>query len=448
MITTAIGAGVVIGLAYALSPLTVIAIAVLALLVRSIAAVDDPRERRLLVTLVTIAVALRIVAVAVLFLWTDHQVRPFGTFFGDEDYFIKRAIWLRNVAVGIPISPADMRYAFDPNIETSLVWILAALQIVFGPSPYGLHLFGIIAYVAGTLFLYRAVRPSFGMPAGMIALVTVLFLPSLFIWSVSALKDPLFLAILAAALALTLVAIRGSIGVRLAAMLGVPAMLVIAETLRRGGLALAGMAIAAGLLAAAGWRRPRLTGVAIAMLLLAIPIALTRDRVRDALVVGAHRAVQAHWDHVRAPGSAYRLLDDPLYEAPIVIPALDIDDAARYATRAVVSYLVVPLPWQVHSTVAMAFAPEQIVWLGLVALAFAGLPAGLRRDPAATLVLAGCAVVLALGIAFTSGNIGTLVRHRSLALLPLAWVAGLGATTVAAWAARSFGMSRSSAGSS
>lgn len=448
MITTAVVAGVVIGLAYTLSPLTVIAIALLALLVRTIAAVGDPRERRLLVTLVTIAVVLRIVAVAVLFLWSDHQSRPFGTFFGDEDYFIKRAIWLRNAAVGIPISPADMRYAFDPTIETSLVWILAALQIVFGPSPYGLHLFGITAYVAGTLFLYRAVRPSFGMPASMIGLATVLFLPSLFIWSMSALKDPLFLAILAGALALTVIAIRGSIGVRLAAMVGVPAMLVVAETLRRGGLTLAGMAMAAGLLAAAGWRKPRLAGVAMAMLLVAIPIALTRGWVRDAVVVGAHRGVQAHWDHVRAPGSAYRLLDDSVYDAPIAIPTLDVGDAARYATRAVVSYVVVPLPWQTHSTVAIAFAPEQIVWLGLVALAFVGLPAGLGRDPSTTLVLAGSAVVLALGIAFTSGNIGTLVRHRSLALLPLAWVAGLGATTVAAWAARLFGTSRSSARSS
>lgn len=445
---TAVAAGVIIGLAYTLSPMTVVAIALFALIVRTIAAVDDPRERRLLVTLVTIAVVLRIVAVAVLFLWSDHQLRPFGTFFGDEDYFIKRAIWLRNAAVGIPISPADMRYAFDPNIETSLVWILAALQIAFGPAPYGLHLFGIIAYVAGTLFLYRAVRPSFGMPAALVGLATILFLPSLFIWSMSALKDPLFLALLAAALALTLIAVRGSIGVGLAAMVGVPILLVIAETLRRGGLALAGMAIAAGLLAAVGWRRPRVAGVAIAMVLLAAPLALTRDRVRDVLVVGAHRAVQAHWDHVRAPGSAYPLLDDSLYETPVVIPALGIGDAARYVTRAIVSYVVVPLPWQVHSMVAIAFAPEQIVWLGLVALAFIGLPAGLRRDPATTLVLAGSAVVLALGIAVTSGNIGTLVRHRSLALLPLAWVAGLGATTVAAWAARSFGMSRSSAGSS
>jgi hypothetical protein len=447
MIATALVAGIVIGLAYTLSPLTVIATALLAVLIRTLAAADDPHERRLLVTLVTIAVALRIAAVAVLFLWSDHQSRPFGTFFGDEDYFIKRAIWLRNAAVGIPISPADMRYAFDPSIETSLVWILAALQIVFGPAPYGVHLFGIIAYVAGTLCLYRAVRPSFGMPAAMIALATVLFLPSLFSWSVSALKDPLFLALLAAVLAFTLAAMRGSTGIRLSAVAGVPAMLVAAETLRSGGLALLAMAIGGGLLAVAGWRRPRGAGLAAAAVLLALPLALTRPNVQDAAVVGAHRAVAAHWNHVREPGVAYRLLDEAQYEKPIVIPALGVGDTVRYATRAVVAYLVVPLPWQVHSTAARAFAPEQIVWLVLVGLAVVGVPAGLRRDPSTTLLLAASAMVLALGIALTSGNIGTLVRHRSLALLPMAWLAGLGAVSTLTWAPRWFGMSRSSAGS-
>ena len=53
--------------------------------------------------LLVVAVVLRVVAVAALFALTNHAQVPFGSFFGDEEYFIKRSIWLRNVALGMPI---------------------------------------------------------------------------------------------------------------------------------------------------------------------------------------------------------------------------------------------------------------------------------------------------------------------------------------------------------
>ena len=202
--------GAAIGLVYTLSPLLVLSLFAVAVMFRAIASTGDPVERRWLLAMAAAAVSLRFVAIAALFLSTDHDVTPFGTFFGDEDYFIKRSIWLRNTAVGIPISPADMRYAFDPLIDTSYVWILAALQILVGPSPYGVHLVGSVVYVGAAVLLYRAIRSVFGVPAALIGLGLLLFLPSLFIWSLSALKDPLFLALVAVVLALAIVVLRAS----------------------------------------------------------------------------------------------------------------------------------------------------------------------------------------------------------------------------------------------
>ena len=51
----------------------------------------------------------------------------------------------------------------------------------------------------------------------------------------------------------------------------------------------------------------------------------------------------------------------------------------------------------------------------------------MRRDPLIASLLVSHAVLAALLVAFTSGNIGTLVRHRGFALPYLMWISAVGA---------------------
>jgi hypothetical protein len=437
VIVQTVAVGAVIGLAYTLSPLLVISLFTVAVMLRAIASTADPVERRWLMAMVAAAVALRFAAIAGLFLATDHELTPFGTFFGDEDYFIKRSIWLRNAALGIPISPADMRYAFDPLIDTGYVWILAALQIVAGPSPYGVHLVGIVVYVGAAVLLYRGVRSVFGVPAALIGLGLLLFLPSLFIWSLSALKDPLFLALVAVVLALAIVVLRpgGSLR-RIVAAAAIAAAVLVAESIRSGGLVLLIGGLLGGITLAGAWRRPRLAGLALAAVIATAPIALANADLRDRIVVAMHRAAEAHWWHVNATGNSYLLLDDDFYAKRVAIPSLSIADSVRFIASAIVSYVVVPLPRHVQSPMAWAFVPEQIVWLAIVALSVVGVAAGMARGAAVTSLLLASTIAFVLPVALTSGNVGTLVRHRGVALIALAWLAGLGLVSSAAWLAR------------
>ena len=126
-----------------LSPLTVwFALAIVPIVVLTTRGLDAD-ERRRVIGLTTIAVALRVAAVVVLFLATDHSRVPFGTFFGDEDYFIKRSLWLHNIAAGTPVHAFDLEYAFEPNGWSSYLYLLAFIQALVGPAPYGLHLVSI-----------------------------------------------------------------------------------------------------------------------------------------------------------------------------------------------------------------------------------------------------------------------------------------------------------------
>jgi hypothetical protein len=67
------------------------------------------------------------------------------------------------------------------------------------------------------------------------------------------------------------------------------------------------------------------------------------------------------------------------------------------------------------------------VWYVLLVSAVIGVASGLRRDAAMTGLLVTHVVLIASAAAFTDGNVGTLVRHRSLAVPYLVWLSGVGA---------------------
>jgi hypothetical protein len=101
-------------------------------------------------------------------------------------------------------------------------------------------------------------------------------------------------------------------------------------------------------------------------------------------------------------------------------------EAARFTLRGLVSFVVVPAPWQLQSTRELAFLPEQLAWLGLMVLLPFGIVAGYRRDRLVTCMLVAYVVPTALALALTNGNVGTLLRLRGLVIPYLAWISVAG----------------------
>ena len=87
-------AGVVVGVCYVLSPLSVVCLLAIIVLLRWAGDGLDEGERRWLYAILVTAVIVRMLVILGLFLITDHQTVPFGHIFGDEDYFIRRSLWL------------------------------------------------------------------------------------------------------------------------------------------------------------------------------------------------------------------------------------------------------------------------------------------------------------------------------------------------------------------
>ena len=437
LLCAAVGAAA--GTMYALSPMTVIFFATVVALLYWTGHGLAPEERRWVVGVVAIAALLRLLAVAAMFLAADQHKIPFFSMFGDEAQARVKGLWLRNIAWGIPIEPVAFNSAFDPYGDSGFVNVAALLQLIVGAAPYGLQLFNSLIYLTSAVVLHRATRREYGRAPAFAALVFLLFTPSLFIWSVSALKEPMYYLLSALIVVCTIGMIRAtSWRTRMLAGAGAILLLWPTATIRSGAFVMPAASLAGGLAAWALVRKPRLFAVAALALLVGVGPILARDTTRQRALHLFRLVVQVHWGSAITPGHGYKLLDESLYNDRTNGPGnLDDEQAARFVIRGLVSFFTMPWPWQARSPSEEAYIPQQMIWYATMILAIVGLAVGLRRHFVFTAVVASNVIAGAILLSLTNGNIGTLVRMRDMVTPMLVLLAGLGACTVGRWATRS-----------
>lgn len=424
---------VFVGAVYALSPISVWFSLAMALLFGWAGSGLSNRERPWVLGLLAVALTLRVLVIVGLFLLGDHDRHSFSSFFGDELYAITRSLLMRNVWLSIPIAPGDLVRAFDPDYGwTGYHYVLAYLQVLLGPAPYGVRLFNAGLFLAGAVALHRLVRRAYGPLPALGGLVLLLFLPSIFLWSISALKEPLHFFLMAMALVAAARVVRaGNWSKRLlAGAVSVVAMGAI-SSIRSGAFVIAIFGVVSGFIA----RFITLRVWLFVVFLIFSPIVgrhvLSLPDIQDQIMRHIQYAATLHLGHVNTQGYAYKLLDQRFYsEGPSSIYSMTTPEAMRFVVRAAVSFVTVPLPWNIASSPALAFLPQQIVWYVLVVLAAAGFPAGLRRDALVTFILAGGIFVGGGVVALTSGNVGSLVRHRDTVVPFVVWLSALGTVSV------------------
>lgn len=431
----AILAGVILGVLYTLSPLTVLCLVALTALGWLIARELTPRERAWFSTLVAVAVAVRLAAIAALFLFADPS-KPYANFFGDEELFKSRTLWLRNIGLGVSVSPADMIYVFDDVGRSSYLYLLAYIQALVGDAPYGNNVFNASVFVAAVMVSYWLIRRVYGGIAALAGAIFLLFVPSLFSWSISVLKEPLYMFVASIELVSAFYVVRAPrVGQRVAAAVVVVLSAIALGSLRVGGTELAVVGTLVGLPAGLLATRPRWAFATIVALPIAILLAAMQPRVQDRTLLEIQNAAFQHWGHVATPGYSYKLLDPRLYVdmGRRAVYTMTYPEAGRYVVRAFWNFLTVPRSSQIESRSALAYLPEQALWYSTLILLPIGVVAGMRRDAVLTCLLIAHGLAASGMVALTSGNIGTLIRHRGLTLPYFTWLAAIGACSLVVW---------------
>ncbi len=429
-------AGIILGTAYTVSPTSVwLAVSIAALLMWTGRGLT-PRERQFFWGLVGLALAVRVLAITVFYLQADQDAPLFASLIPDGQSFKLRSLWIRSEVLGIPLHPDNAARAFMGYGETGYHYLFAALQIALGPMPYGIHLWNTAFFVTGAVILYRTARSAFGGVPALVGLAVILFLPSLFIWSISALKEPLFFFLTAVCLASGCAACRTKAWHQRAVAIAICAGAVsMAASLRQAGLIILGGGLLAGLTLRFATLRTRQFVACTVLFTLAGAYAVSNPAIRERVMDRVKLSASFHYGYVNTPGNTYKLLDSRFYayqpqQATTLVTDMTPPEVARFVFRAATSFVSTPLPWNATSTAAVAYIPQQMFWYVLVGLALIGGYVGFWRDRLFTCILLGVIVAGAGAVALNTGNVGTLIRFRDMVVPLVVWLSSLGGCTV------------------
>lgn len=388
------------------------------------------------VPLVLVAFVTRAIAAAGLERWLIS--RGGDGFIVPDERGYDRIAWLQAQAwhgIVPEVPPADR---INLNLYT---YTESAVYFVLGHHPLAMKLLNCLlgALVAGLIFLIA--RRLFGYMAGVLAGIAAAFFPSTFLWSLTSLKDTMFL--FAVALVMWLLTVLLATGSwRLVLPLLVAFALV--GSLRSYVQVMLGVIVPGTVVLQSTARLPRkwplaavlVTGCAALIWFSGSSwwLSVGADQVnlqRECAAFGANSAFAPPSDVQCSLGVPTLAGEAPAVVAPNSPATIDrtMMELTAWLPFGLWHVLAAPVPWTSDSMAERATIPEMIAWYGAVALAAIAVARHWRRwrDYAHLLgYIGGIALLLAL----TQGNLGTLVRHRSM-IIPFVLVfSGAGAAWV------------------
>jgi len=430
--------GLALALAFTATPLGLGVLAAAALFALGAGRHLDPHDRRLFFTVLGIAMAARVAAILLLFVSAlpDVNSLSLGSLTGDQSYNMMRSMRTRDILLGFgDLTHYDYFVATDEYGRSSYIELLTLLQYMFGPAPFGLRLLNAVLFLAGGALLYRSMRPRFGRLATTLGLIVVVFLPSLFYSSISVLKEALFFFASSAVLASAITLGRTRAPLRIAGLLIVlVAGIWILDDLRRGAVVLSAAGLLCGIAIRLVGATPRPFAVAATGVVAAGVIVASVPSLQQRALDGVVAAAKQHSGHVFTVGHEYKLLDEGFYAHPRTNSSrLDLTprQAVRFVVRGITAFLLTPLPWEARSLSERAYLPEHLLWYALLLSLPFGIAEGWRRDAWATSLVIGFVIPMAITLALTNGNVGTLLRLRGLVTPYLAWISALGCCVAA-----------------
>ena len=314
-------------------------------------------------------------------------------------------------------------------LDSLYSYLLMGIYAMFGYTPLLPKLLNISLAALCAVLTFEIARKLFGQRVAIVAALGTVFLPSLIVWSVATLKETLVLfASLLALWALQILSetdrhdrhFANALVVLLGATLllldlrsssafivvGLLALFIVARShvrLRPWQLGLAGVVIAGLLIGGTLVYRERTSNRPLGASFEDIALQIRHRRAQEA--AGAQSQIRAQSDILTGSGSELPAAEAMSDAAPFSFMT-DVVDPLGYA-------LLAPAPWQAGGLLELAASAEMTVWYVLLlasVFAFRDSP----RQPLFLLALIVYGVANWLILAAVEGNVGNLLRHRSM----------------------------------
>jgi 4-amino-4-deoxy-L-arabinose transferase-like glycosyltransferase len=440
-LTPSMAAGALLGVFWWLSP----GMTFLGLLSTAIAAalrrLGNPTEQKFLARLFIGSFVLRAGIVAIVYLWVIARGRFYPQpsvldfqlhipmVFGDGGYLTSRAWALSQVWRGAEVWPHGLYEIAQTYGETSFLYLPAAFFYLFGAE--GLIAVRGINVLLGAvlpLLVFAFARDLFTPLAARISAIVAAVFPSLLLWNLDLLKDPLFITLVFTAIWLL---VRFQRRKRFGYLLAAAAAAGLSATVRfHFGMLTLGV-VGLGLLPFLwrGWvGRSPVRALMVVVLLVAVFVS---PSIQGWMGRQLFRTFFFQMGYVDTPAATtYTIWPERLHpyrskSAEEFLQQVNRRDILRGFALGQYYLWLEPTPRAAKSRAERFAVPHMLLWYALLLW----VPYGIwqvRRRPSELFVLVSFILILGAVIGLTGGNLGTIFRHRDVLTPVLIVIAGGG----------------------
>lgn len=303
---------------------------------------------------------------------------------------------------------------YQAGINTYFIGILYA---IFGYSPLIMKLINSALSVFTGVITYLITKEIFNSKIGKISMALLIFLPSIFIFSITTLKDTVVVFLLTAIIWLMMkfqksknflwlillsVAVIGLRYLRSPTLY--PLLVLIASTLL--------LSLRIGII------KKCFIIILVSIVFLSIPSVL--DRIKTNL--DPDKFFSTHIGYINTPGNNYKIFPDRCYYKSQLV-GIGPKEIAGAFIKGIFHLLYEPLPYRVNSPTLLFAFLQTVLLYPFMPFVVIGFVIGLRYRARQMIPLAMYLLIFIPSIAINSGNVGTVFRHRDM-LMPLLIILG------------------------
>lgn len=296
---------------------------------------------------------------------------------------------------------------------SGFTYLLGIVYYFFGPLKFSSRLINCLMGVGAGIFIYYIVKDILGKRTAKLSAILTVFTPSLFLWSIALLKDIPFIFIGCTILwsflrfqktkkALYLFILFTAI----LAQHTIRPQFSIAVTM---GICIFSYFIISGI----SWKKKII--IFICSLILIVPIL---HRANFKLIVSNQitGVLQYSRGIERTGGSIYKIFDDKYYTGGSMLHSNSINyiDFTKGFFKGWLYFLFAPFPWRIYTKLLLMSYPQVILWYLFIPFVFIGMITAFRYKWRETFFIFVYIIIFGSIIVMTSGNIGTVFRHRDM----------------------------------
>lgn len=387
-------------------------------------------DRRYVLSVMVVGLALRFVTIIVVQYYCVANGKL--DIFGDSGDNLLQGWDVRNFLIGVPGSAKyyieDIWSGFGHNVHGKTMFN-AMFFLLFGKSILSLKYINLLCVAASGWLVYDLTRKIYSGFAGKVAMSIVIFWPTLFIWSITDLKENHFiLALLSILWCIDKLKEKRDVKIRII-FLVILTILTCYTILLKFTMMLSFQSLFFSIISTyfvLRWyfNRPRRGGVSLFfwfVIILGVCLYFYRGNLFNFIIKYYSLILGKYQGSIDTAGWNFDIIGDPnqnMYTMAFFI---------RYLLNAWFHFFTEPLPWHIYSFNLLAIYPMMLVWYIMLLFSFSGI-INLYKSGKFDLMFPSLLFLILYStvVGMSVANIGTLVRFRDTIMPIIAIFASCG----------------------